>query len=82
MENIHKQPKDGRTKSNLNQRAGVNTNDVSDERTSEQDIDMSSSHEEVDLELEIANAWRLESLIWCKCRHCFLSTKTIECFDK
>ena len=41
---------------------------------------MSSSDEEVDQEFEIANAWRLKSLIWCKRGHCSLSTETIECF--
>ena len=30
--------------------------------------------------LQRANAWRLETLSWCKCGHCTLSTKAIECF--
>ena len=40
---------------------------------------LSSSEEEVDNEFERANAWRLENLSWCKCGHCALSTKAIEC---
>ena len=41
---------------------------------------MSSSEEEVDTEFETASAWRLETLSRCKCGHCTLSTKVVECF--
>ena len=41
---------------------------------------LSSSEEEVDNEFERANTWCLENLSWCKCGHCALSTKAIECF--
>ena len=34
----------------------------------------------VDTEFERANAWRLETLSWCKCGHCAVSKKIIECF--
>ena len=40
----------------------------------------SSSDEEVDEVFEIENAWRLQSLSWCKCGQCTLSTKAIESF--
>ena len=42
----------------------VNTNDMSDERAFERDINTSSSDEEVDHEFTIAKAWRLESFIF------------------
>ena len=70
MENIHKKQVEEILLYQFEPESGVNTNDVSDESASERDIDMSSLVDEVDHEFEIANAWRLESLIWCKCRHC------------
>ena len=60
--------------------AGAGTSNFSDESDSEQSSVLSSSEEEVDNEFERANAWRLENLSWCKCGHCALSTKAIECF--
>ena len=36
--------------------------------------------EEVDEVFEIENSWRLQSLSWCKCGQCTLSTKAIESF--
>lgn len=60
--------------------AGAETQNFSDESDSEQGSVLSSSEEEVDNEFERANAWRLETLSWCKCGHCALSTKAIECF--
>ena len=60
--------------------AGAETSSFSDESDSEQGNDLSSSEEEVDTEFERANAWRLETLSWCKCGHCTSSTKVIECF--
>ena len=40
----------------------------------------SSSDEEVDEVFEIENAWRLQSLNWCKCGQCTLSTKAMDSF--
>lgn len=59
---------------------GAETSTFSDESVSDQGSVMSSSEDEVDNEFERANAWRLETLSWCKCGHCVLSTKAIECF--
>ena len=39
-----------------------------------------SSDEEIDHVFEAKNAWRLESLSWCKCGHCTLKPKAIESF--
>ncbi|CAB4006882.1 Hypothetical predicted protein [Paramuricea clavata] len=58
---------------------GEKTSDVTDQSDSEQESD-SSSDEEIDHEFESANAWRLQTLSWCKCGHCTLSPKLIECF--
>ena len=44
-----------------------------------------SSDEEIDHVFEAKNAWRLESLSWCKCGHCTLKRKAIEsfcCYEK
>ena len=60
--------------------ARPNKSNTSDESDSEQSSDLSSSDEEVDREFVMANAWRLETLSWCKCGQCTLSTKAIECF--
>lgn len=38
------------------------------------------SEDNIDEEFEKANAWRLSSLEWCKCGHCDLMAKAIECF--
>ena len=59
---------------------GAETSSISDESDSEQGSVLFSSEEEVDTEFERANAWRLEALSWCKCGHCAVSTKIIECF--
>ena len=64
MENIHEKQGEEIVPYQFEPESGVNTNDVSDESASERDSDTSSSDEEVDHEFEIANAWRLESLIW------------------
>ena len=40
---------------------------------------------EIDHVFEAKNAWRLESLSWCKCGHCTLKPKAIEsfcCYEK
>ena len=59
---------------------GAKTTNLSDESDSEQGSGLSSSDEEIDDEFERANAWRLQTLSWCKCGHCTISTKAIECF--
>ena len=54
MENIHKKQVEEILQYQFELESGVNTNDVSDERASERDIDMSSLDEVVDHEFEIA----------------------------
>ena len=53
---------------------GAETSSISDESDSEQGSVLFSAEEEVDTEFERANAWRLETLSWCKCGHCAVST--------
>ena len=54
---------------------------MTDQSDLEQESDSASSDDDqIDHEFETANAWRLETLSWCKCGNCTLSTKTIECF--
>jgi hypothetical protein len=80
MENIHENQIGEVLPYQFEPEAGANASNFSAESGSDEDSELSSSDEEVDEEFEIANAWRRESLSWCKCRHCALSTKTIECF--
>ncbi|XP_046840176.1 uncharacterized protein LOC124434334 [Xenia sp. Carnegie-2017] len=57
--------------------------ETSEESGSEQESeqsDLSSSEDEIHAEFEKANAWRLHTLSWCKCGHCTLPKKAIECF--
>ncbi|XP_046862842.1 P2X purinoceptor 7-like [Xenia sp. Carnegie-2017] len=57
--------------------------ETSEESGSEQESeqsDLSSSEDEIHAEFEKANALRLQTLSWCKCGHCTLSKKAIECF--
>ena len=56
------------------------TSDASDDSDTDQSDVTTSSDEDVDHEFERANAWRLLDLSWCKCGHCSLSTKAVECF--
>ena len=58
---------------------GKGTN-ISNESDSDRESNSSSSSEEIDQEFETANAWRLQTLSWCKCGHCTISKKLIECF--
>jgi hypothetical protein len=59
---------------------GGETSNLSEESDSDQGSDLSSSDEEIDHEFERVNVWRLQTLSWCKCGHCTISTKAIECF--
>ena len=56
------------------------TSDASDDSDTDQSDLTTSSDEDVDHEFERANAWCLLDLSWCKCGHCSLSTKAVECF--
>ena len=56
------------------------TCDSSDDSNSEQSGIMSSFDEDVDQEFERENACHLRDLSWCKCGHCSLYTKVVECF--
>ena len=56
------------------------TSDASDDSDTDQSDVTTSSDEDVDHEFERANSWRLLDLSWCKCGHCSLSTKAVECF--
>ena len=80
MENIHENQVGEVLPYQFEPVAGAGTSNFSDESDSEQSSVLSSSEEEVDNEFERANALRLENLSWCKCGHCALSTKAIECF--
>ena len=80
MENIHENQVEVILPYQYEPEPGAETSSISDESDSEQGSVLFSSEEEVDTEFERANAWRLETLSWCKCGHCALSTKIIECF--
>ena len=80
MENIHEHQVGEVLPYQFEPEVGAETSSLSDESDSEQGSVLSSSEEEVDTEFEKANAWRLETLSWCKCGHCGLSTKIVECF--
>ncbi|XP_046858660.1 P2X purinoceptor 7-like [Xenia sp. Carnegie-2017] len=55
------------------------TSEESGSKQESEQSDLSSSEDEIDAEFERANAWRLQTLNWCKCGHCTLSKKAIEC---
>ena len=59
---------------------GKGTN-ISDESDSDRESNSSSSSEETDQEFETANAWRLQTLSWCKCGHCTIMTIYIKKID-
>ena len=80
MENIHENRVEVILPYQYEPEPGAETSSISDEIDSEQGSVLFSSEEEVDTEFERANAWRLETLSWCKCGHCAVSTKIIECF--
>ena len=80
MENIHENQVEAILPYQYEPDAGAETSSISDESDSEQGSVLFSSEEGVDTEFERANAWRLETLSWCKCGHCAVSTKIIECF--
>ena len=81
MENIHeKQVGEVLLPYQFEPEKGAEASNYSYESDSEGGSVLSSSEDEVDIEFERANAWRLETISWCKCGHCTLSMKAIECF--
>ena len=80
MENIHENQVEAILPYHYEPEPGAETSSISDESDSEQGSVLFSSEEEVDTEFEGANAWRLETLSSCKCGHCAVSKKIIECF--
>ena len=80
MENIHENQVEAILPYQYEPEPGAETSSISDESDSDQGSVLFSSEEEVDTEFERANAWRLETLSWCKCGHCAVSKKIIECF--
>ena len=58
---------------------GKGTN-ISDESDSDRESNSSSSSKGIDQEFEIANAWRLQTLSWCKCGHCTISKISLNAF--
>ena len=80
MENIHENQVGEVLPYQFEPEKGAEASNYSDESDSEGGSVLSSSEDEVDIEFERANAWRLETLSWCKCGNCALSTKAIECF--
>ena len=80
IENIHENQVEAILPYQYEPEPGAETSSISVESDSEQGSVLFSSEEEVDTEFERANAWRLETLSWCKCGHCAVSTKIIQCF--
>ena len=80
MVNIHENQEEAILLYQYDPEPVAETTGNSDERDCEQGSVLFSSEEEVDTEFERANAWRLQTLSWCKCGHCAVSTKIIECF--
>ena len=56
------------------------TENSDDDINSDSDSESSSDEEVVDEAFEVENAWRLQSLKWCKCGHCKQNTKAVESF--
>ena len=77
MEKIHKHQVEKVLPYQYEPEAGAETSNFSDESDSEDGSVLSSSEEEVDTEFERANAWRLETLSWCKCGHHLSSVSRI-----
>ena len=79
MENIHKNQVVQVLPYQSEPEPGLQTSSSGDESDSEEES-AESSDEEIDHVFEAKNAWRLESLSWCKCGHCTLKPKAIESF--
>ena len=83
MENIQKNQVDRILPYQFEPEPGLQTSNSGDESDSDEQSELSD--EEIHHVFEAKNAWRLESLSWCKCGHCTLKPKTIEsfcCHDK
>ena len=80
MENIHENQVGEVLPYQYEPEVGKKTSNVTDQSDSGQESDSSSSDEEINHKFKSANAWRLQTLSWCKCGHCMLSPKLIECF--
>ena len=80
MESVHKSQVGEVLPYQYEPEVGEKAASMTDQGNSEQERYSASSDDQIDDELEAANAWRLQTLSWCKCGHCTLSTKTIECF--
>ena len=80
MEKIHKHQVEKVLPYQYEPEASAETSNFSDESDSEDGSVLSSCEEEVHTEFERANAWRLETLSFCKCGYCALSTNVVEYF--
>ena len=80
MENIHENQVGEVLPYQYEPEVGEKGTNISDESDSDRERDLSSSSKEIDQEFETANAWRLQTVSWCKCGHCTISQKLFECF--
>ena len=83
MENIHDNQRDMVLPYQFEPEPGMEASDSGDESDSKEEGE--SSDDEVDHVFEAENAWRLETLSWCKRGHSTLKPKAIEsycCNDK
>ena len=83
MENIHDNQRNRVLYYQFEPEPGMEASNSGDESDSNEES--GSSDNEVDHVFEAENAWRLETLSWCKCEHCTLKPKAIEsfcCHDK
>ena len=77
MGNIHENQVEAILPYQYEPEPGAEASSISDESDSEQGSVLFSSEEDVDTEFERANAWRLQTLSWCKCGHCAVSLALI-----
>ncbi|XP_028415471.1 uncharacterized protein LOC114538490 [Dendronephthya gigantea] len=80
METIHKNQVDEVLPYQHEPEIGEKSQNLSEYSDSDVDSESLSSDEEHDHIFEEQNAWRLESLDWCKCGNCNFMSKTIESF--
>ena len=79
MDNFHENQVEAILPYQYEPEPGAETSSISDESDSKQGSVLFSSVE-VGTEFKRANARRLETLSWCRCDHCAVSTKIFECF--
>ena len=79
MENIHDNQVEEVLPYQYEPEPGLQSSSSGDESGSEAESE-STDEGDIDMAFESENAWRLQSLSWCKCGHCALQPKVVESF--